>query len=90
MVGSEWWDTEEVAIYLKKLKPDGRPNGMAVEKLRQLHPDFPKPYKLGPRTNFYDPSEIRAWVKARPRSMDEMTNGPKSKRGRPPKALVKS
>jgi hypothetical protein len=88
MISNEWWDTGEVAVYLKKTDPSGKPRESAVHMLLCKDPTFPRPYKIGSRSNLFDPAEIRAWVRARPRSQAELKAPKKSKRGRPAKAVA--
>ncbi len=82
---SEIWNAEEVARYLRLFKA-GKPNARAVDQFAHRDPSFPRPYKLGPKTNRWNPEDIIAWVKSRPRSLNELNNGTQPKRGR--KALM--
>lgn len=88
MNSEQMWDTGDVAKYLKKFRKNGDPNRQAINVLLWKDPTFPRPYKIGSRTNLFDPAEIHAWVRSRPRSKVELHGGKRSGRGRPAKAAV--
>lgn len=80
------WTYEDLGEFLNLR---GGKNG--VRMFIERDPSFPRPIKVGSRTNRFIPSEIREWVQNRARSMDELKNGDathKPKRGRPAKAVA--